>query len=267
MKPSGTTSIALSLAILVAATGSLYPSVVFADEAQMNRLNEMGFEDFKAGRYAAAARLFRSAYEAFPDPNLRKNEAVAWFKAGKCDEAVAAANAFLIAPDTGESDRLEARSIIANCKVEMARDAVRSDSWTLAKQLLDEASSLEPDQYARDQIAIARVELAAKRKEEVSRPNPAGWVLVGTGAAVLGGTMVYWLLTIPDRKNSEMLSPSDPEFDATIKRARTSRWLVPAAFAGGAALTGVGIYLVLQGGKTSDDSRDSTALLGVTYRW
>lgn len=243
------------------------PAVAFAqagDEATMNRLNEEGFQEFRAGRFAVAAQKFREAYAASPSPNLRKNEAVAWFKAEKCDEAIPAANAFLIAPRTSEPDRLEARSIIANCKVEMAREAINSDSYSLATRLLDEAESLEPDQYARDQIAMARVDLAAHQSSSPKQTSPVGWVLVGTGAAMLGGSLVYWALTIPDRKKSNELSPSDPEYDSVSKRASTSRWLVPVTLAGGAAMAGIGIYLVV--GSTGKDS-GKTAMAGFTYRW
>ena len=252
--------------IVCALLVSLAPTVAFAqqNEAEMNRLNEEGFREFQAGRFAVAAARFRQAYEAFPEPNLRKNEAIAWFKAGQCDEAIPAANAFLIAPDTSEPDRLEARSIVANCKVEMAREATSAESWGLAERLLDEAESLEPDQYARDQIAMARVDLAAQRQAEPSKTSPVGWVLVGTGAAVVGGSVAYWLLTIPDRKESNTISPSDPDYDTVVARAKTSRWLVPVGLASGAAMTGIGIYLVV-GGNSSGKPTDATA--GLVYRW
>lgn len=239
----------------------------FADPAtdRMNALNEEGFREFKAGRYATAALRFQEAYEASPDPNLRKNEAIAWFKAGRCDEAIPAANAFLIAGSANEADALEARSIVANCKVEMARDAIRAHSWSLAGQLLNEAESLQPDQYASDQIALARVDLAQRRQVEERGPSVLGWVFVGTGAAIIGGTFVYWALTIPDRA----AVPTDPGFDRSMKRARTSRWLVPTAFAVGGALTGTGIYLVLRpgSGDGGGGSSPATAALGVRYRW
>lgn len=233
----------------------------------MSRLNEEGFAEFQAGRYAAAAQRFREAYEAMADPNLRKNEAIAWFKAGRCNEAVPAANAFLISGAAHDADALEARSVVANCKVEMARDAIRAQSWPLASQLLDEAESLEPDQYARDQIALARVDLAQKRQVDERQPSVLGWALVGGGAAIIGGTLVYWLLTIPDRRESETIPMSDPDYEAISKRARTSRWLVPVALAGGAGLTGLGVYLVLSPPSKKPDSRPTTAAVGLSYRW
>lgn len=236
--------------------------------AEMNRLNEEGFVEFRAGRYAEAARRFNAAYQAFPDPNLRKNEAVAWFKAGMCDSAMPAANAFLIAPDTSEGDRLEARSIVANCRVELARGAMGSNNWKVAESLLDEAESLEPDQYARDQIAIARVEMAERKKSSGGSGSsggagPVGWAMVAAGAAVVGGTFVYWLLTIPDRDDSRNLSPMNPNYDRAARRARTSRWLVPLGLIGGASITGIGVYLVVSGGEKSKP----TATAGLTYRW
>lgn len=147
------------LALWCVALWCLPAAAQTGDADEMNRLNDEGFVEFRAGRYAEAAGRFREAYAAYPDPNLRKNEAVAWFKAGACDQAMPAANGFLIAPDTSDSDRLEARSILANCRVEMARKAFETQSWELATSLLDEAESLEPDRYAQDQIAIARVEM------------------------------------------------------------------------------------------------------------
>jgi tetratricopeptide (TPR) repeat protein len=237
------------------------------DRAAMNRLNDEGFREFQAGRFANAAQKFRQAYDAFPDPNLRKNEAIAWFKAGRCNEALPAANAFLISEGTSEPDRLEARSVVANCKVEMAQNAIAAESWSLAEQLLDDAESLEPDDYARDQIALTRVDLAKARKQEARTPSPLGWILVGSGAAVVGGALVYWLVTIPDRRESETIATNDPDFDRVQARANTSRWLVPVALAAGGATTAVGIYLVLSPGGTGDDDAAPTALLGLRGRW
>lgn len=231
----------------------------------MNQLNEQGFMEFQAGRYAAAAQSFRDAYAEVPDPNLRKNEAVAWFKAGRCQEAVPAANAFLIAASGSQEDAVEARSIVANCKVEMARSAIAAGSLSLAERLLVEAESLEPDQYARDQIGLAHVELATARQQDGGGPSLLGWALVGTGAAIIGGTIVYWLLTIPDRRDSNELPITHPNFDRVNRRARTSRWLVPAALAAGTALTGLGVYLVLTPRRSTAD--DATAHLGVRYHW
>lgn len=236
------------------------------DAATMNRLNEEGFIEFRAGRYQEAAARFRAAYEAFPDPNLRKNEAVAWFKAGQCDQAIPAANSFLMAAEAGDADRLEARSILANCRVEMARAAIKSENLDLAETLLDEAESLEPDQYAKDQVAIARVELSERRSghrgQAGARPSVAGWVLVASGAAVVGGTLAYWGLSASDRKVSE--DPLHPDHERASKRARTSRWLVPVGLVGGGVFTGIGIYLVLAG-SGQDGSGGASA--GMTYRW
>lgn len=236
------------------------------DREEMNRLNDDGFREFQAGRFANAAQRFRQAYDAFPDPNLRKNEAIAWFKAGKCNEALPAANAFLISDDTSEPDRLEARSVVANCKVEMAHKAIETQSWSLAEQLLDDAESLEPDPYARDQIALTRVDLAKARKQSAQRPSPVGWVLVGTGAAIVGGAIVYWLVTIPDRRESETIPTNDPDYDRVQGRARASRWLVPVSLAVGGAATAVGLYVVLTPGSP-DDAKPTTAGLGLRGRW
>ncbi len=245
----------------------LLPSLAFAETAdeRMTRLNAQGFEEFQAGRFAAAANRFREAYEAKPDPNLRKNEAIAWFKAGRCKEAVPAANAYLIAGPSVDSEAMEARSIVANCKVEMARDAIRARSWALADQLLDEADSLQPDQYAQDQVRQARLELATAQSEAPREVSVLGWVFVGTGAAIVGGTIVYWLLTIPDRRDSEQLPMTDPRWESVRKRARTSRWLVPVALAGGAALAGTGIYMVLN--PATNREAGATAILGLRHRW
>ena len=258
-------------AVVIGCLVAICSSPTFAQDAaraaEMNRLNEEGFLEFRAGRFAEAAQRFRAAHEAVPDPNLRKNEAIAWFKAGRCDEAMPAANSFLIAADTAEPDRLEARSILANCRVEMAREAFVTENWKLAASLLDEAESMQPDDYAMDQIAIARVELVERksspRPQTTAKPSPAGWIMVASGAAIVGGTLAYWLLTIPDRDASRNLSPMHPDYDAVSRRARTSRWLVPVGVIGGAALAGVGVYLVVAG----EDRSTKQATAGLWYRW
>lgn len=222
---------------------------------EMSRLNEEGFAEFRAGRYEAAADLFRQAYEAMPDPGLQKNEAVAWFKAGQCDRAMPVANAFLISPHPSAADRLEARSIVANCRVEMARAAIDAGNFTIAETLLADAESLQPDSYAVDQIAIARVQLAQAKTETapVDPPNeqsPAspntgrtvGWVLVGVGSSLAAAGATYWLVT-HDRRSSP-------------------QWVGPVGLASGAAIAGVGVYLVL-----ANRANQATPVAGVTYRW
>lgn len=239
----------------------LAPSTAWAETAaeRMERLNTKGVEAFQEGRFNDAARYFRQANDAQPDPNLRKNEAVAWFKAGNCDEAVPAANAFLIARDTHAEDEREARSIIANCKVGMARKAMKMGSFELADQLLVEAESLDPDDYARDQITMARVDLeAAKRGEGERSGSPAtravGWSLIGIGAAGAVAGVITHVGAI--RAGNELDEGRvDPARRTQLEtRVARSRWLVPVLYGVGLGSAGVGLYLVLRGAERNETS-------------
>ena len=251
-------------AFLSACLVVLISSIAWADDREkMLELNEAGFEAFSEERYVDAAEAFEAAYEASPDAVLRKNEAIAWFKAGRCDEALTAANAFLLVEGTPVEDKKEARSVVANCKVELARQALDAGSFSLAETLLAEAESLEPDDYARDQIGMVRVEIAkaksaAEDEDEVLTQEDEGmsdetfrtigWILAGSGAFLTVTAFAYHMVTLSNQSELEDLSREGGDrkrFNDLQDSIGTARWAVPTLYVLGLGSGGAGATMLL----------------------
>lgn len=236
--------------------------------ARAFELNERGFAAFDEGRYDDAARAFAEAWTYSHDETLRKNESLAWFRAGECDPAVEAGNKFLLVEGISDADRTDIHSVIANCKAEFAQRAIDAGDLDLAETMLNEADTLQPDQVARDRVAAARVDLAAARRaaEEakpppeptirtVYVPEPAaaeapilGYSLIGAGGAVIVGTLVYHLVALGWQSKFFQMRDGDiggdqAEFDSLRKRVHLARVLVPVGYTIGALGAGAGVTL------------------------
>lgn len=252
-----------------------------------DELNQAGIEAFAAGEFERAAQNFKAAHDKDPDPIFRKSEAVAWFKAGNCEDAIEAANAFLLQWNDGEAEANEASSVVANCKIELATTAADSDSFDLAERLLFEAEQHARDSYTRDRISSARVELARQRKaaleeERAARqekevviaeppaPEPRsrvpGYATIAAGSALLvaGGVLhtVALARTAPRLRDAEYGDRA--EYDQLARRLDTSRILVPVLYAVGAATLGTGIWLTVN--KSGEEpSRSGEVSGGVSF--
>jgi tetratricopeptide (TPR) repeat protein len=256
-------------AIVVAAT--IFSLAAAADaqqpegEATAFELNDQGIVAFQEGRFEDAARAFAEAYVLNQDEALRKNEALAWFKAGKCDPAVAAANKFLLVDGILDSDRTDVSAVISNCKVEFARTALAAGDLELAESLLSQAEEAVPDPVVRDRIAGVRVDIATERSrradeasaaaENTSRPTtsadarldpPApGWALytfIG-GLTTVGATFAYHMIALGWQRTFLDMAQDGGDadkFDSLRKRVHTARVLVPVFYTlgVGAAATG-----------------------------
>ena len=143
----------------------LFGSPAFAQEVDVRQLNADGMRAFADGRYEDAAELFGRAYALDPQGELLKNESVAWYKAGRCTEAVETAHQFLLHGKPTDAERAEAQSLIAACKVKLAGEALDARSFDLAQRLLDDVDATNPDPVLADRAALVRVELAKRRAE------------------------------------------------------------------------------------------------------
>ena len=245
-------------------------------------LNNRGVEAFGAGRFAEAASYFGQAYDIVGDPAIRKNEAIAWFKAEDCEQAVGAANKFLLLDGTLGGDRAEITTIVANCKVEFANSAIEAGDTNLAEELLIEAEALNPDAHVRDQIKLVRVEIARKNREaktlaaqaktadtstEVSEPLPEPrsqvleWTLIGSGGAIALAGFVYHAVALGWQTDFLAMASEggDPEtFDSLRKRVHTARIAVPVMYAVGAltAAAGVGLMVAFEPPDASPTSQN-----------
>lgn len=165
---------ARSFAFLLNLTLLLVCSSAFAQvDADVARLNDEGLHAFAEGRYAEAADIFGRAYSLEPRAELLKNEAVAWYRAERCDQAVVAAKSFLDGPDVPAAEQSQMRSLMGACKVRLAQEAVEASSLDLATRLLDEVEAEEPDAVLRDRVAAVRAEIAKlQAPAPVEAPKP-----------------------------------------------------------------------------------------------
>jgi len=265
-----------ALACLVAAPA------VHAQDA--DALNQAGMAAFSEGDFVAAAQNFANAYAADPDPIFRKSEAVAWFKAARCDEAITAANAFLLQWKGSAEESDEAASVLANCKVNLADQAMLTKSFELAERLLFEAESAARDTYTRDRISAARVELARLRQEEivaakdpdvvVPQPEPAregpavgAVVTLASGAGIVLVAAVLHVATFTTTiPNLERAQDGDKAgYDRLARRLNTARILVPTLYAIGGVASGLGVWMMIDRQPDAASARRSGASAGLVW--
>ncbi len=133
-------------------------------QTTVRELNAQGLEAFAAGRYEQAAELFGRAYALEPQSEPLKNQAVAWYKANRCSNAVESSHMFLMRSDITSDERREIESLLGACKVKLAREAMEAGSFDLADRFLDDVDAMNPDPVLRDRAALVRVEVAKRRK-------------------------------------------------------------------------------------------------------
>ncbi len=265
------------------------PGVAFA-QSPADESNQRGMEAFADGDFAGAAEHFARAYQLEPDPAFRKSEAVAWFKAERCNEAIEAANAFILkwkgAP--GEAD--EASSVIANCKVDLAEEAMAAGGFELAETLLGEAEEAARDDYTRDRISGARVELTRLRAEQKSEPEeslsadpaivadpepvepaprsklPATLALAVGGAATVGAAALHVLTLTSTVPALEEAQTGDRDtWEARARRVDTARILVPTLYALGGLGIGVGVWLSIDPPSETESNPNGEVTAGFSW--
>ncbi|MEZ4460239.1 MAG: hypothetical protein R3E66_11040 [bacterium] len=271
--------------ILLLLCGLASPAVAQtrAEKKQIKALNEAGITAFQEGRFADAAASFREAWKIHPDPTLRKNEAIAWFKANNCKEASEAATSFLDAADTDPEARGEINSVLANCRVEYAREAMRFKDFKLAEDFLAQAENLATADVTKENIRQARLELA-KARSEVEAPVEATptvvtanaeptqpvwpYVVAGTGAAIVLTAAIYHVVsltsTASEYEDVAAAGRDKARYNELASSLDTARWLVPTLYAVGLATTGVGAYFVFGREDTATTPAAPTSA-GVTF--
>ena len=258
------------------------------------KLNEEGIAAYQAGRFEEAATKFRQAYAIQPENTLKKNEAVAWFKAGRCEEALTAGREFLALPEIDELSQVEARAVVLQCDLQLARAATDAGQLDKAEQHVASARMNQPDPQAVEQLAKLETEIAAKREaEEAAKAQAAadaearrnakaaaaaaaadddrsgststlGLGLTAGGGAILVGTVVYHAAllfsTAPKFRDVAAAGADRAQYDRLGKKLETANWLIPTLYAVGAVTTGVGVWLWLQPG--GEGGAPATASVG-----
>jgi tetratricopeptide (TPR) repeat protein len=211
-------------------------------ERRMIALNEAGFSAFAEGKFVEAAQKFEEAHTYLPDPILRKNAAIAWFKAGRCVEASEAAVFFLLADEMTARDRVEARSVLGHCRLEQAEAALEEGDVERAVAIIERVAFLETDERVDERLAAVRmqvVEAGAGEPDAFSSTETAGWVMVASGAAILAGNVGYLVV-------SESCQDASDKAD----------WLVPTLYGVGGVTVGSGLWIALSADSPQRDVQD-----------
>ncbi len=241
----------LCWAVPVAAQSSSDQLEPVDPEERMLELNEEGFSAFGEGDFEAAARKFEQAHGFVPDPNLRKNAAIAWFKAGNCERASRQAVFFLLADEMTIKDRVEARSVLGHCRLEVAEEALEEGDEVQAAEIADYVAALETDERVNRRLQTIDRRLGrADTRQPPTRAHIARteWAIVGAGVAVLAGSALYHVLSARQEDTLDALQRTGT--NAVRQRqlqdnVDTAGWLVPSLYGVGAVTTGTGLWLAL----------------------
>lgn len=262
--------------ILAITVVCLLSASAFAQSKKPNvkKLNEEGIAAFEAGRFEEAAQKFQDAWKIDPDPTLRKNESIAWFKANRCNEASTAGTSYLDSGTVDAGTRVEIHAVLANCRVSYAREAMGAKDFALAEKFIDEAEVLALSDAPKETIRVAREDLNKAREADAAAaaeaqqkaaleaaaktPPPAvdsgapvlPWVITGAGAAILASAAVYHVIAATSMASEyeDVAAAGDDRarYDELASSLDTARWLVPTLYAIGAATTGVGVYFLME---------------------
>lgn len=273
--------------IIVTLMVCLSSGTAFAKKrSPVKQLNDEGITAFEAGDFELAAKKFFEAWNIDQDPTLRKNEAIAWFKANKCKEASEAGASYLDSGAADEETRSEMKAILANCRVAYAREAADVRDFNLAEKFLVEAEGFAETAVPKENIQLARLDIArikdehdkeirqqallneAKVKSESESESEMNWpaIVTGTGAVILTSAIVYHIVAATyyasEYEDSAKQGTDRPRYDELASSLDTARWLVPTLYALGATTTGVGVWFLY------NDSADTSAAPssgGVTF--
>ena len=269
------------------------------DLEEMEALNQQGFDAFAQGDFEQAATLFAQAYKILPDPNLLKNESIAWYKQGNCPKATMAAELFIRSPKVKASDTQEAKEIIATCGLQEVEAQLDSGQWNKAEQMLNykirplRLGSANESRANELQERIDKERTAAKAREELpppqapppptpppltdtatmetpagQGPNWLGWGIAGGGAALLLTAAIVHVQALEneDEYELEAMGGDRARYEELGDSLGRDRVLVPLLYLGSAVLLGTGTYLLLQPHR-SEMATNNDLIHGGTLQW
>lgn len=265
-------SLVASLFILVFPLAALAQSDDDADDEsyrEMIDLSNAAADAVADGNFEIGAVKFRQAYDSYPDPILLNNEMIAWYRAGDCQKALPPAQLFLETGDPEEDDidsqdRNDVETVLIECHLELADDALDDDNAVLATYHLDTLSPLErtdDEQKSYETLRAALAEVDDEHVEDQSvAPAPAaaassqhfGWMQIAGGIALAGVGLSLHTVALTRQSQLESLADAG-ESDLLADRQeqwggfqRTTRWAVPTLYALGATAVGSGIYFLMR---------------------
>ncbi len=272
-----------------------------AKHERMLALSEKASEAFQNENYEDAARLFAKARAAHYDVLLTMNEMIAWYKAGKCDEAMEASSMFLKeAPndpkdEQNQSDRLSAHRVSFKCHVQKGEDALASGNRDDAIRFVGMAEGVynshkagfEDDDKASLDALSAGIESAGKTppddkviEDPIEAPvtssdgglTAIGWtgvgglvggaVLLGVGGAIFSQNYEAVRPCSAEKLPDETCMLSEPELDEKRGTVQTQQIVMVAGGALAAVGAGLLIYDLVSGGESDSTQARVVPVVG-----
>jgi len=230
----------IGVGLLVALMSTGIPTQVMAQSdaeaadvaRQVETLSAEGAQAFRAGEYEKAISLFEQAYALDPVPNLLYNIGRCYEQMEAWDDAIAQYERFMVAPDV-ES---EARS--------HAMERVQSLREIRAMQAGGDPGDGEKGEPGPGPIVTP----------ESAPPNRTpGFITIAGGIALIGGGVVMGLMA---SGNADSLSDNSLSYDdrlAARDSARTQALVADVFYVSGAAVTALGIYLLVSADSVEDN--------------
>lgn len=260
-----------ALLMFSVALATSIPGVAAADNYQeMLDISNDAAQSVADGQFQIGAVQFRQAYEQYPDPVLLNNEMIAWYRSGDCRNALTPARTFLEL-DSEERDDIDAeerenvRTVMVECHLDLADEALSDDNITLASYHLETLSTLELDDDSQERFQVLRDEIDEHPTDEqldaptlpTASPNHLGWAQVASGIAVAGLGLTLHSVALSRQSHLEELSQRDAERFEQRRNdwsgfQNTTRWAVPALYVVGAAAIGSGTYFLLRDRRSSE---------------
>lgn len=237
----------IGVGLLVALMSTGVPAQVMAQSdadaadiaRQVETLSAEGAQSFRAGDYEKAIELFEQAYALDPVPNLLYNIGRCYEQMEQWDEAIAQYERFMVAPDVESEARSHAMERVQSLREIQAMQA-REDG------------EVTPDETPGDPIVTP----------QPAPPNRTPGILATAGGvALIGGGVVMGLMA---SGNAESITDTQLSYDdrlAARDSARTQALVADVFYVSGAAVTALGIYLIVSADSVEDNPQASRSVL------
>lgn len=264
----------LSCLSLLLATPAAAQQVDEAARVRADAAYARGAEHYRAGEFAEAAAAFEEALAAVDDPALLWNIGMSLEKAGDLERARDVYTRFLAAKGGDPALRSKAGEALVRVGSKLAthqRQPSEVEQPTGEEQPETVAEPAEDQEPPAPAAAAGPDEqpaaLGVEHVQEVEGPSPAGWILVGTGAAALAagvGVLIAGDLEMSALADDLASGITWAEAVARKESADTLR-VAGGVVAGVGALAAVGglIVLLTTGGG---DPRETVSFSAVPLR-
>jgi tetratricopeptide (TPR) repeat protein len=224
-----------------------------ANDQRAKDLFAKGDSAYAEGRYEEALAAFQEAYTLSGRPQLLFNVSNALERLGRYADAVDALEKYLASGKAKDRDVVQKR--LANLKKRVEEQKKEQDRT--AKEEEDKRAKAEAERKKTEGDAPTPPAPPAQPAPE--RPTPVVPILlIGVGGAALVTGGVFGILTLSARSDASKGCKEAPrgnlctgDVSSAIDREKTFGLVTDIALASGIVLAGVGVYMLVSGGRDS----------------